>query len=317
MRREEMSSLRLCIVGLIALATFSVYAAFPTVESLFRNSSNADMNVPALNLQLKITPAMTPEKPLYAQISFLRSATGGIDVWQALFEQSGMLQGQAVDCQYLGDLRQKLIQKKQLQDADKEFFYSLLFSLVWNDSAPISSVLSITNSDYRNNSQLINVEQQRALAEYENFLIKNSKKRNVNPAKDAAVKVGLSYYQDLQQVKLARMNNTNYLVAKLENTQSSFQHENRYFRDFFYQKDDIYFRIAASDSNYVLFDGIHFLPKTMRIQTTNKLEFTVEVMALRPRSDLSSIQKEMAMLENAVTTRGLKERPQKDALFLL
>lgn len=288
--------------------TFTAKAYVPTVESLFRNGSNADVTANGVSLTLKVKKAqLSGEKPEgilqdvslvkgsravdFYKVFFTKTPTDVLKVAQARYESGNFSQASLEHKVYFPNFTSFSFQPS-IEGLEKGLFFGVLNSLVLNDGSFLIDYLKSLGVQVRLNSELINREKIEYLAAYKKYLVtinkdRNARKTEVNPLRPedplAREKVDEvmeeSMYIDTRQVKLARDDGDMSWVVKAGNFEAVLAYKNRQIQKVLYKSQAGEFEILCKD--YWLANGTHLMPKYIIVKTLSGDTYQVEVTNLR------------------------------------
>ena len=255
-------------------------AAWPLPEGLFRNASNADMTSNAAIVTFSVRPddqiGPTPENTpaAYYKLIFTISGKDTLNLWQLRYSGPAMTERQLLQIWTGQNLLRKLRNDGR---PERDLFYSMLISLVWNDSRAMASYLKKYAKHFETNKELINPAKAKLVESYKHYLqaIKQNKELkqeldsplNLKTAEDRALVQELmaqGVYSRSKYVALQQKNGTFFWKLDLDNGAAWFTNEEKHFTalDLNLAKA----QISMQAGNYMLFDGMHELPKDLGIK---------------------------------------------------
>lgn len=283
---------------LLVLFSTNALAFVPTIESLFRHGSNAEVTANGVSFTMaikKIVPGeegkTQPQADDYFRI-FLTKGTGdNMKVAQARYRDNTFSEGSLEHKIYYSTFSPYTL-KPSVEQMEKGVFYALVHSLAFNNGSHMVNYLKSLGVPVKLNSDLINREKIEYLASYKRYLVtinndKAARKSEVNPLRpeDAAARERVeavmdeSMYVDTKQVKL----------AKEEGDMAWFAEAGPFTAVFAYNTRDVMkvvFKSAAGEMeilcrNYGLLNGTHRFPKTMLIRDFSGDNYQVDVTDLK------------------------------------
>ena len=315
---------------LILLLSFSsnVFSAYPTAEDLFKNTGNQEVagNQIILKFQVEesdekkannelegdlsnkdaikseIPEALSLEKhdkleTKYLTWTFSLRRESKIELFQEVYSNSAMKNPHLELVNYLGDYHSKIRDEKNLE---RSLFYAIISSLVLNDSRGMVEFLTKHEPSFLSNNMLLNREKIKQLEKYKSFLAEKkdkslptplpaSEEDSSNKKKQMDEMMNMSMYQKNNQVSLQRLEGNFFWMVNLPNFKAYYKNENRdlYKVDFNSETDNI----TTVMGNYMLFDGIHQLPKRILFKTANGRNFIIRILELKHVSQSTDLSK--------------------------
>lgn len=175
-------------------------AAIPTVEGLFRNSNNADVDTDTIvirvkvekkaketliigdeNKELEVTkegessnveklPTEVTDKkesPIYLKLIFEQEDKKPIKLLQVVYENSQMTKEAIIKADLFKNLNELTLKD---QNSERVLIYSLLTMFGLNTSEIVSSLLKKHNVDYRSNKEMLDPEKHELMRKYKGYL---------------------------------------------------------------------------------------------------------------------------------------------------
>jgi len=267
----------------------------PTVEGLFRNSSNKEIssNTVVFKYMIKKTVStvssqsnqslgtnatsmqrpLSQPQPLYLKLIFSLEEEGKINMIQVLYSKSTMAEEDLLDVAMISDLEQHLVSNPG-QNIRKGLLYSLILSMGLNNSSSIINFLKNLNIGIHKNDELVFAQKAELLNKYKNYLqtVKDDpdiKAALVSPLSPESLEdrhniqeiLKQSHYRNMGYIKLQKENSEFYWNIKMENFEARFSNEKHQLREMKLVHSDQIFELKFS--HYILYDGIHELPKFM------------------------------------------------------
>jgi hypothetical protein len=283
---------------LLVLFSSEVMAFVPTIESLFRHGSNAEVTANGVSFTMAIKKVLPGEEGKaqsqaddYFRI-FLTKGTGdNLKIAQARYRDNTFSEGSLEHKIYYSAFSPYTL-KPSVEEMEKGVFFALVNSLAYNNGSHMVNYLKSLGVPVKLNSDLINREKIEYLASYKRYLVtinqdKAAKKTEENPLRpeDAAARERVeavmdeSMYIDTKQVKL----------AKEEGEMAWFTEAGPFTAVFAYNTRDLMklvFKSAAGEMeihcrNYGLLNGTHRFPRTMLIRDFSGDNYQVNVTDLR------------------------------------
>ena len=258
------------------------YSAWPLPEGLFRNASNADMTSNAAIVSFAVRPddqiGISGENSAaaYYKLIFTISGKDTLNVWQLRFSGPAMTDNQLLQIWTGQNLLRKLRNDAR---PERELFYSMLVSFVWNDSRAMAAFLKKYAKHFETNKELINPAKAKLVESYKHYLqaIKQNKELkqeldsplNLKTAEDRTLVQELmaqGVYSRSKYVALQQKNGAFFWKLDLDNGSAWFTNEEKHFT--LLELNLAKAQIDMQAGNYMLFDGIHELPKDLGIKFT-------------------------------------------------
>lgn len=287
---------------LTLLISTQAFAYVPTIESLFRHGSNADVTANGVSFTLALkkiapgeagkAPGATEEKVEdYFKIFLSKTSGDNLKIAQARYTDNTFSESSLAHKIYYSTFSPYTL-KPSVEQMEKGVFFALINSLAYNNGSHMVNYLKTLGVPVKLNSDLINREKIDYLASYKRYLVtinqnKALKKTETNPLRpeDAATRerveavMNESMYVDTKQVRL----------AKEEGEMSWFAEAGPFTAVFSYNTRDLLklvFKSAAGEieilcRNYGLLNGTHRFPRTMLIRDFSGDNYEVEVTDLR------------------------------------
>lgn len=300
--------LSLCVLYSFFFLSSSLVAAVPMVESLFKNPSNADIKGSTVVIKMKLNELLennvegalgdvSEEKKvhnLYVKIIFFIEENK-ISALQTTYPNKEMKRKDLTSLYYEANLLDRMNYFNKFRTSindEKWLFYSVLSSLGLNSSQGI--VLFLENKTHRfiKNENLVNKEKKKLLEKYTEYLgmIKEDKSlaqvlpdpiNPEDPEKLTKVKALLAqpFYRPAADVKLIYQNKRYFWHVNLDEVQAYFTNNKKQLSHFLYHTDSKQLELKFFD--YILYNGIHELPKTMTYKIFNNKEYIIEMLGLR------------------------------------
>jgi len=292
----------------------NLFAAIPTVEGLFRNGNNKDLSGNFVVLKFNITEVPTEDAinkvnmngagkqngladallskiyPVkYCKFIFSLETEGKFQLLQVVYSKSNMNNDSLVSVNYIPDLNNSIVNDSGME---RRLLYSLLMMFSLNESSGIASILKSHNQNFIDNKSLLNIDKKNLLEKYKEYLlaIKKDKDSMVNiksplssdePIEKAKISKILNsgMYSKAPEVKLIRENKIFYWEVAYENFNALFEHQSHRLNKInMVVKEGT---ISGLFGDFILFDGIHELPKTVILKDTQEKKFKIRILSLR------------------------------------
>ena len=296
----------------------TAWSYVPTVESLFRNGSNPDMNgnVAIVNLKVtKVDPSgiVQDEKNSnseYFRIYYTRSSDDVVKLNQFKFPDQSFNEDDFVHRTYYSNFNAFTL-ANQPSSVEKSLFYGVMQSLVLQDGQYLVNYLKSKGLPLRLNKEIINREKINLLAQYKQYLVtinqdKEARKTLENPLRpNSADKrehvekvMNESMYVDTQHVVLAKEGSDMSWKVSAGGFDASVSYDKRYLQKLGFKGENGDIEFIFKD--YGLVNATHVLPRFILIRDFNGDNYQVEVLNLR-----------YASLNDASFVKKLREWDQK------
>ena len=268
------------ILGALYFLSGLAQAAWPLPEGLFRNASNADMTSNAAIVTFSVRPdeqfglAAENAPAAYYKLIFTISGKDTLNMWQLRYSGPAMTDNQLEQIWTGQNLLRKLRNDAR---PERDLFYSMLISLVWNDSRAMAAYLKKYAKHFETNTELINPAKAKLVESYKHYLqaIKQNKELkqeldsplNLKTAEDRTLVQELmtqGVYSRSKYVALQQRNGSFFWKLDLDNGTAWFTNEDKRFTSL--ELNLAKAQIVMQAGNYMLFDGIHELPKDLGIK---------------------------------------------------
>lgn len=287
---------KLLILSLLFITTLSVRASIPTTEGLFRNANNADIqaNLVVLKMIFTLKPsnqvlsapiadvpeekaeetATVEEKKYYVKFLLSEDSDKRVQVIQAIYLDSKMDDSSLVDVRYYSNLKNKIKSSDRIQGV----FYATLSSLALNRSEEIDALLKLTSKNYKSNKDLIDAEKMALYEKYKRYLTLAKEDETLKETMDNPMKPNDDEGKELVRIIKSRsfmnkdpfislVKDQNGFFWKAENDVLTAIFENKTMRLEKLDFGEVNKNIKLSFDEYILFDGSHELPKTIKVDS--------------------------------------------------
>ena len=253
----------------------------PNVENLEETKMQQ-----AGNLAEPILSANKLEKK-YFKIIFSKEKEGVTQFLQAEYENSTMKNSSLLKTRYFPDLKAILENNVQVE---RNLFYSIVSMYALNDSRFISNFLSKHGEGYQSNQLVLNEEKFKLLDEYRSYLsaikgdeaLKETRESPLNPEdeeKGKLVKEVLktAMYKPSDRIKLERKGGDFFWRVDLQSVQAYFTNEKHQLKTL--EVTTPSGNLSMNLSDYILFDGIHELPKDIYFRDLADRHFRIRFLS--------------------------------------
>lgn len=269
-------------------------ASIPTPEGLFRNGNNQDINGSIVSLKFSVekmnsssVEQFSKTEPLFYKIIFNLNDDSTVDFYQLNYIDNKMKESQLASFKIINKFAKKVT---QLQDSEKSLFYSVFLMLALNQSTPIAHNLKKIDRNFPLNESLINEDQLKLYEKQKKYLtqIKNGQISSSNPSPlkpsndEERVKINevlnSDMYKKTEYVNLEKTESGFYWVLKMDKIFAKFTNDEHRLSEFKVELPDG--EVQYDLSNYVLFNGVHELPKLIIYQALNGERYKVRPIGL-------------------------------------
>lgn len=287
--------------------SYNSLCAIPSVEGLFRNSSNREIVAEGVRISYSIEELLqkvqveTVEGPLEEELLKKKSSIlyvkesisiseGGDSLRSIkyLFDSSEMNSKDMLGVRFIPNYASKIINE---HDINKRVLYSLSTMLIFNKSDIIGSLLRDKGNDYKNNKKMLNAEKMKLLESYKEYLVATKedpalRKELASPLSpvdreenDRVLELmKKNMYQNSGQVKLVREQGEFRWRVDLGTIQADFSNEEHRLKKISVQDTGI---VEATVGDYVLFDGVHELPRIIFLKGKNGRVYKIRFLKLK------------------------------------
>jgi len=290
------------VVLIFILLSNKCFGAVPSVDGLFKNLNNQPVqeNTAIVSGRVKTTnlsgDAEDSKSTLFLKVIISERSGLGLDAFHLISTNSDFGQNHIKKRELVDDLVART-QKSALNS--QLLFSSIMSMLTMNNSKPLQNILKKSNQDYSSNKDLVNAEKTKLLEQYLHFLKTNkdidsfhnpvkpnneSEKNRVNDLMNSR------FYKNPGTIKLVKVGPDLNWHLKLENTDAFFENESLRLRKLKINLNDQV--ITYELSNYILMDGVHEFPKTIKIAVEGKCESLFEIKDYSLKNDKEGKLKE-------------------------
>ena len=279
---------------LLYILSFSLFAALPSVESLFRHGANPEISLNTVKLGFSVqelelkngVPLENMEIPKKNYLLyFIKGADNKFSLLQ-LGSKNEIGDETALSSFYSKrDFVNHIIYKKEM-NIKRDLFYSTIISMALNESKPFAYLLKKTDRKFKSNREVINKEKVQVLKRYKNYLslIKDdpeSKEVVPHPLKPEDEKdrmevnniLNSSMYIENSDLKLVRINGEFKLALDLDNYHFKFSNKTHQFLELSYK--DTEQSLSMHFKKFILFNGTHQLPSKIIYKVSEEKAYLV------------------------------------------
>lgn len=299
-------------VLLFALLSTHLFAA-PTIEGLFRNGNNPDLSADLVvatfsveELPNEVSKELLPVR--YVKVFMSRSNTAIV-----------ALQADYSDNRFAEPTTQKSYFRTQLSDDVKEakfverpLFYSVLSTLLLNDSRPMNHFLKTYASGFKTNREAMSPDKLELLQKYKEYLIaiseeggsvkdalKATKEGNAEERAKAMDVITGGIYEKNDRVHLAREGGQFFWMTDLGAFKAWFTNEEHRLKKIQLNMENGK-NVELECGEYVLLNGTHEVPKTITMRDSLNSLYKISFLTLTHVADKSGMSARAAKYEALV-----------------
>jgi len=338
--------MKLFLSTLLVIFLNQALAAIPTVEGLFRNSSNREVAGEGIRISYSIeeqqneillqkTESESTDKelevemlkqklePVFIKQSILIGEDGNsLQSIKYIFNSAEMKNNNLINFKFAPSYNAKIISEF---DINKRVFESLKAMYLLNNSSIIGTLLREKGNGYKSNKDILDVEKVRLLERYKEYLIATkedpdlreelSSPLNPTDLEERGKVLDLmkkNMYEKTNQVSLVKKKNLFRWKVDLGTILAEFSNEDHRLKKFNLQNNG---QIEVTTGDYILFDGLHELPKVIIFKGNNDRVYKIRIISLKHyqtyKKTFSKELKSLSKLENEVKENGVsfKEHP--------
>lgn len=302
-----------CLLGfLLTLISMSVFAA-PTMEGLFRNGNNPDLSgdlvVVTFSVEELPTEASKELLPTRYVKLFMSRSSSRVEALQTDYVDSRFAEASTQKSFYRSQVSEDLKEAKSLE---RPLFFSLLSTLLLNDSRPMNQFFKSYGTGFKTNREAMNPEKIELLHKYKNYLIavseeggsvkdaiKASKEGDAEERAKAMEVIATGVYEKSERVRLTREGGQFYWSVDLGQVKALFTNEEHRLKKVQMTLEPGKM-IELECGEYALMDGVHELPKTITLRDSSNSLFRLTFMSLAQMSDKSGMPARAAKYDTLV-----------------
>jgi hypothetical protein len=226
------------------------------------------------------------EEHRFIKLHFRQTANGSVKLMQAEYTGAEMKRSQLVQIKTYHNFGRQL--DKEERDQTK-LFYSLMMMFALNDSRPISALLKKHNLDFLENREIMNEEKVQLYKRYKEYLTsikedKNLKEELISPLtpEEEEEKVltqeilKMAMYRSSDRIKLVKHDGDFFWQLSLERSSAMFQNQSHRLQMLHTQLGERRHTIYCDE--YVLYNGVHALPKEIRVELDDGSAHRVKII---------------------------------------
>lgn len=288
---------------LVNLFVLSAHAYVPTVESLFRHGTNADVTTNAIMVSAKVA-LVNPYAEKVEQVEgsamwvkwvYNVTSQGKLKLTQLIYRSASMTEASLVEKSYVSELSPTAFDSSP-EMGERGLFMSLMNSLLINDGSFMIDFLRHRGVNVHLNSEIINQEKRALLARYRSWLIrtKGGRAAGTEPSPMAPTAdrekvdktMAAPMYADTQQVVLSRYQGEPAWQVKGDTFEAWVSDATREVRQLVLRSGAAEVDIQCRD--YLLFNGTHSFPRQIVIKGQQDQFWQVDVISLKPFNESST-----------------------------
>lgn len=324
----------LCVLIFFTSITNS-NAAIPTVEGLFRNINNKDIDgtIAVISFKIEEQPSMATEETSSSEASEL-SKTKYIKIFLSVENQQrieylkieyngqGMSNSGVSNVSYYPNI---LARMKLDKTIERELFISMMNMFALNDSRGISQFLTRYNSDYIPNKSVLNEKKIVLYNKYKSYLKKVNENKDLkdelmspfkheDPEKNLEIKQVLkdSMYIKSNNVFLHKVGKKYFWKVNLDTTDALFENNSLKLKQVEFNNGGGTIDLRVGE--YILFDGVHELPKIVYFKDLLERIFKVRILKYKLFSKLTkTIQDRYLEMKEELATASLKSKKDPES----
>ncbi len=256
----------------LVLFSFSSYAYRPTLESLFRNNSNAEFEQPTTNMGFLVRK-QDEKEGFYTSIAITENPSGN-EIYQ-VYKQSK----ETANVIMLKEIPR--VDSLLTEAPEKALFYSLMGMILRNNSELIITTLKRKGLDVAFNREAENRSKKVLLEKYRSFLEKkrldpeySDENSPLNSESEEEKKKIMdlyneSYYAGAEKAQMVKEGSFIYWKVIKDGFEALFHSGTRRLHRITYTNDDKVFEMSFSQ--YFKIDGIHEVPKYISVKYNDEI----------------------------------------------
>lgn len=287
-------------------------ASVPTVEGLFRNSSNKEITAEGiivaysieeqqnellmqktegevLSNELETEMLKEKSKPIYVRETLYKlTDSKTIQSIKYLYNSAEMKTKDLIKFKYSPNYKAKIINEFNV---NKRLLSSLKMMYLRNDSETIGTLLKDKGNNYLSNKEILNSDKTKLLNSYKEYLIATkedpdlraelSSPLNPTDMEEKGKVLDLmkkNIYQKTNQVNLVKIQNEFRWQVDLGTINAEFTNEGHRLKKLTLQSNG---NIEVTTGDHVLFNGIHELPKVIIFKSSNDRVYKIRFISLK------------------------------------
>ncbi len=307
------------IIKILALSLFSLPASWgsiPTPEGLFRNANNQDLtaNVVSLKFMVYNLGSSTEDRPVakkghYYKLVFAQGEES-YDLSQLEFATGKIEESSAISGKFIPRVTRQLSTDS---NQPRALFYGVLSMLALNSSKGVGLLFKKINKDFPFNDQLMNDDQLRLYSRQKRYLSQSKGAQSpgtptpFRPAnEEERLKVNeilnADMYRKTEFVHLEKEGDRYFWKVKLDKIEGRFTNDDHRIEHLWV--DTSQGPVEYDFSDYVLFDGIHELPKNIVIKDAQGQRYRIRMLSLVHGNNIEKRAQESAKSLDSAKVRA-------------
>ena len=314
--------MKLYLALFLIILSANTFSAVPTVEGLFRNINNKDIdgNIVVMTFQIsekqnkniekdngpsdeqnseEISVLKKPMKKYYRIFLSIENPRR-IEYLKIEYNSPSMNSSGVTNVSYYPNILNKMSKDKSVE---RELFFSMINMYALNDSRGISKFLSRYNGDYYSNKSVLNEKKVALYSKYKKYLEKVNENKelkdeltspftNEDPEKNKEIAEVLedSMYLKSNKVFLHKEGKHFFWKVDLDSTKAFFENNNLKLKKIVFNNGGG--NIKVNIGEYILFDGVHELPKVVFFKNLLEKIYKVRILKYKIYSKLTKTIKD-------------------------
>lgn len=307
------------IICILVLSITNLFAAIPTLEGLFQNSSNVKIEGNLVVLKIMVEnknnsenllsdgsliadsgkALSTPKNKYYKFLFSSNPEKSKFELMQIEYSRGKMDAASIVGKLYFNDFTKTLSGETRVE---RDLFFSVLTMLSTNNANNIINFSRRYGTGFKANNEFLNKEKDELLNKYKNYLAKIKENKELketlkSPLKpedrEEYLKVKALMRSNLflpnEKIKLIRKNGNFFWKADLESVKIFFSNKSHQLNRF--EVDHNLKSLELYLSEYILFDGRHIFPKVIFLKMSNDSLYKVKILSFQ---EINSTKKTMS-----------------------
>jgi len=304
-----------------------------TLERFFKNGGNPDIDgnlvVASFHLQSLEEPRVARHLKYLIFLDKVQERVRDLKVLQLNYGTNGMAKGPLQDVFFEPNMNQKLAraQDSEFVNTERDFFYSLLLSLLANSEKAMVGVLKKNQVGFLSNDEVINQDKYALLKRYRNYLesIKDEpslKEQMISPLAPDDMEErkrvrGLmkeSFYGSDENIKLEKMGTELFYLFETDELVARFRNTDHRLKNLIYRLGDKSFEVQLGGE--IILNGKHRLPQDILIKTFSGRRFSLRPISLSHlNKDNYFFRKRIRYYRDELAKRATAKIPKIEFLY--
>lgn len=295
-----MKVLNKLVIVICLTVSSTLLASYPSIEGLFRNSNNKDVqgNFSVLRLEIKeeknneasseIVKEISdkPRTPDYIKYIFSTETNKAPKLLQIQYNHKKMMSNAIKRVAFFPNVSEVITSDENF---DRGLFYSVLLMFGLNDSKVISDILKKEDVTFKKNTELMNQDKIALLEDYKKYLIEikeNTESKdelesplspsNVDKLKEVKEILKSSMYKRSENLRLIRQNGKFYWKLELEKISALFDNDTHRILELDITSEEM--SVKLKFANYMLLNGINEMPSDISYVTSRGKNFKIKIL---------------------------------------